>query len=158
VLINNLVLLPSFLLIGALLNDYEPDYSHSLDGLPTPWTLLWQNYFCLVVEDVVSTIFHRLLHTSYLYKHVHKQHHTYTQAVGICAEYEHPLEYFLDGYLPLTISSALLGNRMHIVTYLIIACHRVIAATIEHSGYEFPFEPSELLPFKTSSRYHDYHH
>ncbi len=30
--------------------------------------------------------------------------------------------------------------------------------TIGHSGYYFPFDASELHPFRTDAHYHDYHH
>jgi sterol desaturase/sphingolipid hydroxylase (fatty acid hydroxylase superfamily) len=39
-----------------------------------------------------------------------------------------------------------------------IGTQRVIGTTIGHCGYDFPWDPSELLPFRSSTRYHDYHH
>lgn len=35
---------------------------------------------------------------------------------------------------------------------------RVFNTTFAHSGYDFPWDPTELFPFKSDARYHDYHH
>ena len=46
------------------------------------------------ISNVLLIIFeHRILHTSYLYKNVHKQHHEWTAPIGIGAAYAHPIEF-----------------------------------------------------------------
>jgi sterol desaturase/sphingolipid hydroxylase (fatty acid hydroxylase superfamily) len=99
-----------------------------------------------------------MLHTPFLYKRVHKLHHTYTQAIGISAEYAHPLEFIIGNMLPLGIPCIILGKQMHYYTFIAIGTLRIIGTTLGHSGYDFPFEPSELLPCRATTRYHDYHH
>jgi sterol desaturase/sphingolipid hydroxylase (fatty acid hydroxylase superfamily) len=77
VILNNLLIVPAILFINVILNNYQVAHSFSLTDLPSSWTYLWQLYFCILGEDLVFTFTHRLLHTPYLYKHVHKWHHTY---------------------------------------------------------------------------------
>lgn len=110
------------------------------------------------MEDVVYGSMHRMLHIPFLYKHIHKVHHTWTTAVSICALYCHPIEHVLGNMVPLTIPALILGKRLHFTTLVWITSRRVIGATIAHSGYNFPYEPAEMFPFKTFAAYHDFHH
>ena len=41
-------------------------------------TFLWQQYFCVLVGDALFFLSHRILHTRFFFKHVHKLHHKYT--------------------------------------------------------------------------------
>ncbi|TNV77248.1 hypothetical protein FGO68_gene3187 [Halteria grandinella] len=157
---NNLVMVPFFLTIGVLQHDFQPEYSYKVEDLPSAWTFLWQTYVLVIIEDQIFTASHRLLHTPWFYKHIHKQHHTYTLSIGLCAEYSHPLEFFLGNILPLTIPATLINLTvgMHYWTMMWITAQRIASTTIGHSGYDFPFEPTELYPFKAYARYHDFHH
>jgi len=35
---------------------------------------------------------------------------------------------------------------------------QILSNIDDHSGYEFPFIPSKILPFGTSNTFHNYHH
>lgn len=120
VVFNNLVCLPTVLYLGAALHDFRSGTSFSVEDLPTSWTLLWQFYFIIFFEDLMFCLSHRLLHTRFLYKHVHKLHHTYTQPVGLCAEYAHPLEFVFGNVLPIVLPMTLLGKSLHQFTFLAI--------------------------------------
>jgi len=156
--LNNLVVMPFFLYIGVVLNNFESNTSFSLEDLPTSWTLFWQNLVLFFLEDWGFTAGHCLLHTKFLYKHVHKIHHSYTQPVGISAEYAHPLEFFLGNMVPLVGPMLLLGKSLHQFTFLAFGALRLMMATGGHSGYSFPWDATELHPFRLDSHYHDYHH
>jgi sterol desaturase/sphingolipid hydroxylase (fatty acid hydroxylase superfamily) len=155
---NEFVLYPAILFSVSTLNNHKLAYKIDVVSLPSPWTFLWQLVFCLYLEDLVFSCFHRLLHHKSLYKHVHKLHHQYSQTVSIAAIYAHPIEFALGNVLPAGLPPALLGPRIHLVTILTWIVFRIIATTNGHSGYEFPWIPWDLLPMKGSPQYHDYHH
>lgn len=73
----------------------------------------------MLVEDFAFYWSHRMLHTPYLYKKVHKVHHEFNNTVSIAATYAHPVEYFFGNLLPTSYGFMILGNKCHMVTYLI---------------------------------------
>ena len=111
--LNYLLFVPFelYLVTGSKYDDERASYT--LEDLPTPWTLFWQNYFVNFLEDILFTLGHKLLHTPFLYKHVHKWHHKYTQPVGICAFYAHPIEIVIFNNLAFFIPMVLLGRSLH---------------------------------------------
>lgn len=145
-------------MIGTLINNFEPDYSYRLEDLPSTWTFVWQSYYWLVAEDVVFTLSHRTLHRPWFYKHIHKQHHQYTHSVSIAGEHAHPVEFIMGNVLPIFIPGIILGKSVHAFTFMMIASHRIILSTTQHSGYDLPIKLFEIFPFRSDSRYHDYHH
>jgi sterol desaturase/sphingolipid hydroxylase (fatty acid hydroxylase superfamily) len=60
--------------------------------------------------------------------------------------------------LPFAVPNILIGERIHFYTFLIIGMQRLVAQNFEHCGYEFPWDPTELLPLRATPAYHDYHH
>ena len=158
VLLNNIVIVPSVLFLNVFLNDYKVIHSFEMEDLPSMWTFYWQYYFCTMIDDFVFFTTHRLLHTPFWYKHVHKLHHQYNQSVSICAEYAHPIEFIFSNMLPLGVPCMMLGRNLHFYTFLTIGTLKIIGTSVGHSGYEFHNDALELYPFRASSRYHDYHH
>ena len=86
--------------------------------LPDHWTFAITILFFMLVEDFVFGMSHRLLHTPWLYKNVHKQHHQHIVTVSIAAHYAHPAEYFLSNLMPTVLGPLLLGNHTHMFTVL----------------------------------------
>ncbi len=126
--------------------------------MPTPLTLLLTITFCMLCEDLGFHLYHRLGHTPFFYRHIHKVHHTYTTTVGIAGEYFHPVDFILGAIIPGALGSLILGKRMHFVTLMVWTMFRMGEAVDGHSGYEFPWTPFRLIPFATSSAYHNFHH
>jgi sterol desaturase/sphingolipid hydroxylase (fatty acid hydroxylase superfamily) len=140
------------------LNNWETSVSWEYEDLPSVQKTLLINFIWLIVEDISFALAHRALHTPFLYKHIHKQHHSYTATISIAALYTHPIEHIFGNLVPLTIPGLIMGKHLHFVTHTFIMCRRLVASTIAHAGYNFPGEPSELFPFKAYSAYHDFHH
>ena len=69
----------------------------SLDpkDFPSAFEITWQMYFCFFAEETAFYWIHRMLHTPWLYKHIHKKHHEFKITVGISSINVHPLEHVL---------------------------------------------------------------
>jgi sterol desaturase/sphingolipid hydroxylase (fatty acid hydroxylase superfamily) len=111
---------------------------------------------CLLVEDACFYATHRLLHTPFLYKHVHSWHHQYQTVVGPASEHAHPLEYSLGNLLPVVVGPLLF--RVHLFTWFAFVLVRVVVSIDEHSGFALPWSPVRMLPWGASSEGHAWHH
>lgn len=127
---------------------------------PSLLTAAWQLTALFFMEDTWHYFGHRLLHTKYLYKRVHKQHHKYAAPFGLTAEYAHPVEVAFTGTgtvgSPLLL--AYLGANMHLTTVMAWIALRLIQAVDSHSGYEFPISLHHFLPIWAGADHHDDHH
>lgn len=101
----------------------------------------------MMAEDFIFTLSHRMLHLPFFYKRFHKWHHKYNVSVGICAEYAHPFEFIFGNSLPFALPCMILGSKMHVFTYIVWATYRVANTVYGHSGYDFDWVFSDLLPF-----------
>jgi len=95
----------------------------------------------------------------WLYKNVHKRHHTYHETVGFAAQFAHPVEGLFSALH--TIFGVLL-IRPHVVPYLIYLTTQLIEIIDSHCGYDVPWSLlypwSDRYPWGSGSRAHDYHH
>jgi sterol desaturase/sphingolipid hydroxylase (fatty acid hydroxylase superfamily) len=104
-------------------------------------------FFCIVAEDIWSYFGHRLMHSSYLYGKVHKQHHEYKSSISYSAEYAHPIEFFTVNILATGVGPCLLNRQMHFLTFLVWIVYRIGDTVDQHGGYDFPWSPFTFLPF-----------
>jgi sterol desaturase/sphingolipid hydroxylase (fatty acid hydroxylase superfamily) len=156
ILLNQFVLLPAFFLGFLMIKDVE--YRMDYESLPSSFEVIWQTVFSMLIEDFCFYWAHRFLHWDKIYPYIHKTHHRYVNSVSISSEYAHPFEFLFVNVLISSSGSAILGSRMHMVTYIMWIFLRVAETTDGHCGYEFSWSPYRLLPMSASSEYHNYHH
>ncbi|KAK8637576.1 hypothetical protein V6N13_136052 [Hibiscus sabdariffa] len=126
-------------------------------SLPLPsWkVVLTQIIFYFILEDFVFYWGHRVLHTKWLYKHVHSVHHEYATPFGLTSEYAHPVEILFLGFATI-VGPAITGP--HLITLWLWMVLRVLETVEAHCGYHFPWSLSNFLPLYGGSDFHDYHH
>ncbi|XBI84485.1 hypothetical protein VPH35_092783 [Triticum aestivum] len=99
-------------------------------GLPLPsgGEMAAQLLMYLLVEDYLSYWVHRLMHTKWCYDNIHHVHHEITAPNGFAAPYTHWTELL------------------------------IIVVPPSSARYNFPFNPTKLIPFWGGAEFHDYHH
>jgi sterol desaturase/sphingolipid hydroxylase (fatty acid hydroxylase superfamily) len=78
--------------------------------------------------------------------------------ISISAEYSTVLEYVLSNLLPFILGPRILNDKMHMITILVWIGIRVYKTLSAHSGYVFPWEIFQYIPFLAYSEFHSYHH
>ena len=116
-------------------------------GLLIRSTFFLQFIFMSLTEDFVFYWSHRLLHTPFLYKHVHKVHHEFPETVAYAAAYFHWLEYILAILTPLYINRYILGHHLHLSTFIVYVFVSAYRGVYGHCGYEFPYFPFNIEVF-----------
>eukprot|EP00026_Physarum_polycephalum_P014466 Phypoly_transcript_14981.p1 GENE.Phypoly_transcript_14981~~Phypoly_transcript_14981.p1 ORF type:complete len:260 (+),score=29.42 Phypoly_transcript_14981:99-878(+) len=145
-----LVMLPSMFL-------FVPFYNLQLFPIPSMLTVVWQLIFCQIAEDFTFYFSHRLLHTPWLYKHIHKQHHEFSAPFGWAAEYANPIEFFFGNLIP--FSSGLIILHSHIIVYWSWLILRLWYTTDVHCGFAFPWGLERWFgSIYAGPRHHDNHH
>ena len=154
-LFNQIIVIPSITSVFGLGVNYQTDP----DLFPGPLKLSLQLLFFMIVEDFCFHWSHKILHTSFFYKYIHKKHHEFNVTISVSSEYAHPLEYLIGNIFPLGAGPTFLGmGNVHIVTWYMWVILRSLHTAEGHSGYIVPWSPFRFLPFSVSSGYHDFHH
>ncbi|OMP00594.1 Fatty acid hydroxylase [Corchorus olitorius] len=123
--------------------------------LPSLWEILSQLIAYILIEDYTFYWLHRFLHTEWGYEKIHHVHHEFNAPIGISAPYVHWAEIFVLG-LPTSLGPLVIP--CHMITLYLWIIVRALDAIHIHSGYEFPWNPINLIPMYVSAEYHDYHH
>ncbi len=129
-------------------------FNCSMTGPIPHWTIIMRDIIIAVLSlDTCFYWIHRLLHSKFLYKYIHKQHHEFKVNISINAEYAHAVEDVFSSLFPTFVATTLLGS--HGITTLIWIAIRVAEAQDGHSNYCFPW--SQYI-FLRSPKFHAFHH
>lgn len=143
---TNIIINHTLILIPLSLIHNFISQSSFLDPLPNYKICLLQlilNYF---IHEIQFYCTHRLLHTHYGFKYIHKVHHEYNSPIGFSAQYAHPIE-FIILFVQTTNGALILNMHPYLTCIWIILVN--IVNVISHSGYKFSFYDNS---------YHDNHH
>ncbi len=98
------------------------------------------------------------MHTKALFW-IHRRHHEFEITVSYAGEYSHPIEHILNN-IAAGIGFRILSSftEVHLLTILVWLTYRVISAIEGHSGYEWSWRMSRLIPLGAGPKHHNYHH
>lgn len=133
-----LVLLPALLglnLMGNLKITQE---------LPSIFTVILHLTLTLLAGEVLYYYTHRILHTRWLYRAIHKRHHNYKAPIAIVSLYAHPLEVLFGNILSLIGPAFFLGLNTYTWYWAIVL--GFIDSISDHVGYD------------VKGDFHDLHH
>ena len=134
------------------------DILMTAETAPDLWTMIWQFFFFLYMEELIFYTFHRTLHDPKLY-FLHKQHHEYNVTISLAFIYSSEVEQ-LSNVIATGVTYKLLASiyPVHIFTVIIWLVFRFVESMDGHCGYEWPWAVSNWVPFSSGSRYHFFHH
>ncbi|CAO1298047.1 unnamed protein product [Diamesa serratosioi] len=119
-----------------------------LRNVPSFSLLMRDLAICTWMFEFAFYISHRLLHSAFMYKHVHKTHHEWKTPLSIVSIYCHPVEHIMSNMFPALLGPFVMSS--HVSTSWIWLGITTITTLVDHSGFH--------IPFLHSSEAHDWHH
>jgi sterol desaturase/sphingolipid hydroxylase (fatty acid hydroxylase superfamily) len=115
-------------------------------------------FIALLLHDAYFYFAHRLMHTRFLFKHVHRVHHESTNPTPWAAFSFHPYEAVLEA---LVLPLILVFVPMHVYAVLLFMFSMTALNVLGHLGYElYPkgFTQSKWTFWNNTSTHHNMHH
>ena len=109
-----------------------------------PLDVVW----CLFLNSTFFFVYHRLAHTKYIYKYIHRHHHAFQSPELYDSLIGHPLDHTCSGIcqvLPMFM------YRMHLLSFLVYSSLLSLMGIYDHSGIKFDF------PFYSTVEHHIHH-
>ena len=101
---------------------------------PTLLSIAGEIVLYLVGLDIYTYAIHRLMHTRWLFRHIHAVHHRSRAPSALTAYSFHPAEWLVLGlYFPLSLTMV----DYHLVTLAIVTVLQSFMNTMPHCGYEY---------------------
>lgn len=106
----------------------------------------------ILINEILFYYSHRLLHTKYFYKSIHKIHHEFNYPNSLTALYCHPIEFLFSNLIPFTFGFFIFNVNIYFVLLWVIgAC---LGTQEHHSGYRHSY----IYSFDENPNFHDNHH
>ena len=131
---------------------YFDSIDTQIQEIPTRNELLVQMIICLIVSELFSYISHRLMHTKYLYRMLHKTQHDYLTNISLTTFHMHPIDFIISFIIPAIIGPIILVKyyKLHEIS---LWCWIIIINGFKidsYCGYNIPFSPFRILPMYSS--------
>lgn len=128
--------------------------------LPSLQKMFLDFFILQIVYSTSLYTFHRMMHDiPWLYKNVHKQHHSFHESVGFTALYAHWGEAAIS---TLHVIIGVVLVQPHFFVYLCFFGALLVEIVDAHCGYDVPWKAlymwSDVYPWGSGARIHDYHH
>jgi sterol desaturase/sphingolipid hydroxylase (fatty acid hydroxylase superfamily) len=145
-----------FVPLALISFDENNDY-HKIDPILVPkwYVSFYQIMVTLLLYDLIFFIIHKSLHSKYLYW-IHKKHHEYTNTVIWADTHTSFIEVLLVAVFPYIIIGMLFDTHVYTQCMLIIVS--ITLGISQHSNYDLPYSPFDLIPFSNTNKAHVYHH
>jgi len=133
-----------------------PQYVTVKNEWPSFVTAFTTMLACMFIHDFWNYWLHRAMHHfPWLYKNVHAKHHDLREPSALGAIYASPIDMLLVGF---GMSLAVIIVKPDYISFLCFVFFQTLQDVSNHTGWNLPFSPLSLLPFKSDTKYHDLHH
>ena len=124
-------------------------------GFPAWPKVLFHFLGWVVIFELGFYASHRLLHSRWLYRHVHVVHHRFKVPLPYCAACVHPIEFVMSYIIP-TFGAALLLHFSY-AEFLLFLSAEYVHNVHDHCGYFYWWDPFRWVCFQ-KARMHEEHH